>query len=179
MRTPAITGLGSGLQVAGKEVIFSFYDGFTGLATNPINGWKDGRTRKGGPAWGLTKGVGRGLGGAVSRIGAMAFGIPGYSLKGVEMQFRKQGIEVDQLAKLDPPPVPETPSKVGHEGRKMLREQWKQASAKHPVVQRRILQAFADLHEADAKQPELEEEVLRRWDALLDANDLRHRFSRA
>jgi hypothetical protein len=58
VRDPPITGFKSGLQVASKEVVFGIYDGVTGLATQPISGFKDGKTRKGGAAWGATKGVG-------------------------------------------------------------------------------------------------------------------------
>lgn len=164
--------------MAGKEVIFGLYDGVTGLATQPITGYKDGQTRKGGVVWGTTKGIGRGLGGIVFKVGAMAFGIPGYTLKGAEMQFRRQGIEVDQLADLQGPPVPENPGKATEERKKTLKKQWAEASAGHPILQRRVLQALAELHEAEEIEPELEAAVLERWDTLVGANDLQHKLSR-
>jgi hypothetical protein len=174
VRSPPITGLGSGLQVAGKEVIFGVYDGVTGLATQPINGYKDGKDRKGGVAWGATKGAGRGVCGVVSRAGAIAFGIPGYTMKGIEMQFRRQGTTMDQLAELPSPPRPEGPIKAGDEERKRaLRVQWAQASAGHPILQRRVLQALVELHEVEENDPELEAVVLERWDVLAGANGLR------
>jgi hypothetical protein len=173
VRSPPITGLGSGLQVASKEVIFGVYDGVTGLATQPINGYKDGKDRKGGVAWGATKGVGRGVCGVVSRAGAIAFGIPGYTMKGIEMQFRRQGTTMDQLAELPSPPREEGPIKAGDERRKReLRLQWAQASSGHPILQRRVLQALVELHEVEENDAELEAAVLERWDVLAGANGL-------
>lgn len=52
-----VTGIGSGLKVAGKEFGFGLYDGVTGLVTQPLKGAeKDG-------AGGLIKGFGKGIGG--------------------------------------------------------------------------------------------------------------------
>lgn len=173
VRDPPITGFKSGLQVAGKEVIFGIFDGVTGLATQPVSGYKDGKARKGGPAWGAAKGVGRGLTGVVSRAGAIGFGVPGYTMKGIEMQFRKQGTTMDQLAELPSPPKPTGDLKArDEESRKKLRAQWAEASAGHPILQRRVLQAISELHEAEEKEPELEALTLERWDALASANGL-------
>jgi hypothetical protein len=173
VRDPPITGLKSGLQVAGKEVVFGVYDGVTGLATQPISGFKDGKTRKGGAAWGATKGVGRGLFGVVSRAGAIGFGVPGYTMKGIEMQFRKQGTTMDQLAEIPDAPKP-ADSKVRDEAtRRRLRAQWAHASAGHPIYQRRVLQAIFELHDAEEREPELEAVVLERWDSLASANGLK------
>ena len=53
-----VTGLTSGLRVAGKEFGFGMYDGISGLITHPWNGAKtDG-------GLGFLKGVGKGIGGA-------------------------------------------------------------------------------------------------------------------
>jgi hypothetical protein len=173
VRDPPITGFKSGLQVAGKEVIFGVYDGITGLATQPASGYKDGKTRKGGAALGAAKGVGRGITGVVSRAGAIGFGVPGYTMKGIEMQFRKQGTTMDQLAELPAPPKPTGNNKArDEESRKKLRAQWAQASAGHPILQRRVLQAISELHEAEEREPELEALTLERWDALANANGL-------
>lgn len=174
MRSPPITGMGSGLQVAGKEVVFGIYDGITGVATQPINGFKDGKTRKGGPLWGAAKGFGRGISGVVTRAGAIAFGVPGYTMKGMEMQFRKQGSTMDQLAELPTPPRPAEPGRPGDENRKKeLRAIWAQASAGHPILQRRVLQALHEMHEGEENDPELEAATLERWDALANANGLK------
>jgi hypothetical protein len=173
VRDPPITGLKSGLQVAGKEIVFGFYDGITGLATQPASGYRDGKTRKGGAALGAAKGVGRGITGIVTRAGAIGFGVPGYTMKGIEMQFRKQGTTVDQLAELPEPPKPTGDNKArDEESRRRLRLQWAQASAGHPILQRRVLQAVSELHEAEEKEPELEALTVERWDALASANGL-------
>jgi hypothetical protein len=173
VRDPPITGLKSGLQVASKEVVFGIYDGVTGLATHPISGYKDGRTRKGGCAWGTTKGVGRGIFGVASRAGAIAFGIPGYTMKGIEMQFRKQGTTMDQLADLPATPKPTDGSKIrDEEEKRKLRAQWSHASAGHPILQRRVLQAIFELHDTEDRAPDLEATTLERWDALVSANGL-------
>jgi hypothetical protein len=83
-RRDNITGLGSGVKVASKEVVFGLYDGVTGLVTQPYFG-----TKKDGVV-GFGKGVGRGFGGLVFKTSAAAFGITGYTLKGVEKQFEKR-----------------------------------------------------------------------------------------
>jgi hypothetical protein len=173
VRDPPITGFKSGLQVASKEVVFGIYDGVTGLATQPISGFKDGKTRKGGAAWGATKGVGRGLFGVVSRAGAIGFGVPGYTMKGIEMQFRKQGTTMDQLAEVPDAPKPTDIKIRDEESRIRLRAQWAHASAGHPIYQRRVLQAIFELHDAEEREPELEAVVLERWDALASANGLK------
>jgi hypothetical protein len=94
-RRDNITGLGSGVKVASKEVVFGLYDGFTGLVTQPYNG-----TKKDGVV-GFGKGVGRGFGGLVFKTSAAAFGMTGYTLKGVEKQFEKRldrGLKANLIA---------------------------------------------------------------------------------
>jgi hypothetical protein len=172
VRDPPITGLKSGLQVAGKEVLFGVYDGITGLATQPVSGFKEGRNRKGGPAWGAAKGVGRGITGVVYRAGAIGFGVPGYTMKGIEMQFRKQGTTIDQIGEIAEAPEPSQNNARDEKSRRKLKAQWAQASAGHPILQRRVLQAINELHEAEEREPELEAAVLARWDALVSANGL-------
>ncbi|MCJ1402082.1 hypothetical protein MMC11_005301 [Xylographa trunciseda] len=78
-----ITGLQSGLRAAGKEFGFGFYDGITGLVTQPLEGAK-----KEGMA-GLIKGFAKGLGGVVLKPGAAIWGLPGYTFKGVYMELQK------------------------------------------------------------------------------------------
>ena len=54
-----VTGLASGLKVAGKEFGFGLFDGITGLITQPMRGAE----KEGGV--GLIKGIGKGIGGLV------------------------------------------------------------------------------------------------------------------
>ena len=54
-----VTDLPTGIKVAGKEFALGFYDGISGLATQPLRGAeKEG-------AVGLVKGFGKGIGGLV------------------------------------------------------------------------------------------------------------------
>lgn len=54
-----VTGIGSGLKVAGKEFGLGLFDGVTGLVTQPLKGAeKDGMS-------GLIKGFGKGIGGVM------------------------------------------------------------------------------------------------------------------
>ena len=59
-----VKGFGSGLKIAGKELGFGFYDGITGLVTQPLRGAeKEG-------ASGLIKGFGKGIGGLLVKPAA-------------------------------------------------------------------------------------------------------------
>ncbi|MCJ1288321.1 hypothetical protein MMC26_007676 [Xylographa opegraphella] len=78
-----ITGFQSGIRAAGKEFGFGFYDGITGLVTQPLEGAK-----KQGMA-GLVKGVAKGIGGVVLKPGAAIWGIPGYTFKGIYKELQK------------------------------------------------------------------------------------------
>jgi hypothetical protein len=59
-----VTGISSGLRVAGKEFGFGMYDGISGLVTQP---WK-GAEKEG--AGGLIKGFGKGIGGIIAKPAA-------------------------------------------------------------------------------------------------------------
>ena len=83
-RRDNITGFGSGVKVASKEVYYGLFDGITGLVTQPYSG-----AQREGPV-GFVKGVGRGVGGLAFKTTAAAFGIPGYTLKGLEKQLEKR-----------------------------------------------------------------------------------------
>jgi UDP:flavonoid glycosyltransferase YjiC (YdhE family) len=78
-----ITDFQSGLKAAGKEFGYGFYDGITGLVTQPIAG-----ARKEGAA-GFLKGAAKGIGGLVLKPGAGVWGIPGYTAKGVYAEITK------------------------------------------------------------------------------------------
>ena len=82
-KTEKITGLQSGLRVAGKEFGYGLYDGITGLVTQPMSG-----ARKEGAA-GLIKGAAKGVGGLILKPGAGFWGIPGYTAKGVYRELAK------------------------------------------------------------------------------------------
>ncbi len=83
-RRDNITGFGSGVKVASKEVVFGLYDGITGLVTQPYVG-----SKKEGAA-GFAKDIGKGVGGLVFKTTAAAFGMPGYTLKGLHKQLEKR-----------------------------------------------------------------------------------------
>ena len=78
-----IVGLHSGLKVAGKEFGFGFYDGITGLVTQPLEGAK-----KEGLA-GFFKGAAKGVGGLVLKPAAGIWGLPGYTAKGIYSEISK------------------------------------------------------------------------------------------
>ncbi|KAK7430749.1 hypothetical protein QQZ08_002793 [Neonectria magnoliae] len=82
-RRDEITGLGTGVQAAGKEFVFGVWDAFSGVVVKPYKGAKAEGVK------GLGKGVWNGGLGFVHNLGASIFGIPGYTLKGVEKEFHK------------------------------------------------------------------------------------------
>lgn len=83
-RRSNITGFGSGLSAAGKELTLGLYDALSGLIIQPYIGAESQGVI------GFTKGIGKGVGGLVFKSGAAAFGVPGYSLKGVERMVQKR-----------------------------------------------------------------------------------------
>ena len=84
VRKPArVTDFQSGLKAAGKEFGYGFYDGITGLVTQPLRG-----ARKEGAA-GFAKGMVRGAFGLVLKPGASIWGLPGYTFKGIYMELTK------------------------------------------------------------------------------------------
>ncbi|KAN0094046.1 glycosyltransferase family 1 protein [Hyaloscypha variabilis] len=78
-----VTDFQSGLKAAGKEFGYGFYDGITGLVTQPLRG-----AEKEGAA-GLLKGIGKGIGGLVLKPGAAIWGLPGYAFMGVNKEIQK------------------------------------------------------------------------------------------
>lgn len=73
----------SGLKAAFKGVGYGLYDGITGLVNHPIDG-----ARKEG-ASGFIKGVGKGIGGIVLKPGAGFWGVPGYTMAGLDKEIGK------------------------------------------------------------------------------------------
>ncbi|KFY41168.1 hypothetical protein V494_03176 [Pseudogymnoascus sp. VKM F-4513 (FW-928)] len=78
-----VTDFQSGLKAAGKGFGYGFYDGISGLVTQPMRG-----AEKEGAA-GLIKGIGRGIGGLVFKPGAAIWGLPGYTMMGLHKEVRK------------------------------------------------------------------------------------------
>ncbi|KAI1414887.1 putative glucosyl/glucuronosyl transferase [Hypoxylon sp. FL1857] len=72
----------SGVKAVGREFGFGWYDGVTGLFTQP---WK-GAQKEG--ASGFLKGIGKGIGGFVTKPGAALFSIPAYMMKGVHKEVQ-------------------------------------------------------------------------------------------
>ncbi|GAB7349365.1 hypothetical protein MBLNU459_g8492t2 [Dothideomycetes sp. NU459] len=73
----------SGAKAAGKEFGLGWYDGVTGLVTQPRQG-----ARKDG-ASGFFKGIGKGMAGFVTKPGAGSCGVLSYMMKGVHKEVQK------------------------------------------------------------------------------------------
>jgi UDP:flavonoid glycosyltransferase YjiC (YdhE family) len=78
-----ISGIGSGLKEAAKEFHYGFFDGITGLATQPLAG-----AQKEGAA-GFFKGAAKGIGGLILKPAAGIWGLPGYTFKGIYAEIQK------------------------------------------------------------------------------------------
>jgi UDP:flavonoid glycosyltransferase YjiC (YdhE family) len=78
-----VTGFKSGMKAVGREFSFGWYDGVTGLVTQPWNGAKKEGTS------GFFKGVGKGVGGFIAKPGAAALGILGHTMQGVSKEMQK------------------------------------------------------------------------------------------
>jgi hypothetical protein len=79
-----VSDLKSGMKAIGREFGFGWYDGVTGLFTQP---WK-GAQKEG--TSGFFKGVGKGIGGFITKPGAALFGIPSHMMKGVHKEVQKR-----------------------------------------------------------------------------------------
>lgn len=88
-RRKPITGLGSGLKVAGNEFVLGFWEAFSGIVMEPYKGTKAEGAK------GFGKGIWRAGKSFFFNTGAAIWGLPGYSLKGVEKALSKR-----QLTKL-------------------------------------------------------------------------------
>jgi UDP:flavonoid glycosyltransferase YjiC (YdhE family) len=80
---PQITDFISGAKTAGKEFGLGMYDGITGIVMQP---WK-GAQKEG--LGGFAKGFGKGIGGLVAKPSAAAFGILGYTMKGIHKEVQR------------------------------------------------------------------------------------------
>ncbi|CAM1507774.1 Fc.00g046220.m01.CDS01 [Cosmosporella sp. VM-42] len=82
-RQAQVNDFTSGAKAAGKEFGLGWYDGVTGLVTHPWKGaQKDG-------ASGFLKGIGKGMGGFLTKPSAAAVGVTGYLMKGVHKEVQK------------------------------------------------------------------------------------------
>ncbi|PKX91190.1 putative UDP-glucose,sterol transferase [Aspergillus novofumigatus IBT 16806] len=81
-KTPTVMGVRSGFRAAGKEFTQEFYQGITGLVTQPAQGLE-----RSGPT-GLVKGIGKGLGGVILKPAAGFWGLAGYPLDGLHKSLR-------------------------------------------------------------------------------------------
>ncbi|KAH7070679.1 putative glucosyl/glucuronosyl transferase [Paraphoma chrysanthemicola] len=79
-----VTDLKSGMKAVGREFGYGWYDGVTGLVTQPWQG-----ARKDGTG-GFFKGMGKGVAGFITKPGAACFSVLGYSMKGVHKEVQKQ-----------------------------------------------------------------------------------------
>ncbi|KAF4991311.1 hypothetical protein FDECE_14081 [Fusarium decemcellulare] len=82
-RRDEITGLGSGIRTAGKEFCYGVWDAFSGIVQKPYEDTKNQGVK------GLGRGILRGGLGILSNLGSALFGLPGYTLKGLEKELAK------------------------------------------------------------------------------------------
>ncbi|KAL4885393.1 hypothetical protein BJY04DRAFT_134029 [Aspergillus karnatakaensis] len=80
--TPTVRGVKGGLRAAGTEFTQEFYQGVTGIVTQPKYGRKEAGTK------GMIKGVGKGIGGVFLKPPAGLWGLVGYPLDGVHKSLR-------------------------------------------------------------------------------------------
>ncbi|ROV88824.1 hypothetical protein VSDG_08998 [Cytospora chrysosperma] len=77
-----VTGIGSGFMLAWKELGLGFYDGVSGLATQPMRGAQ----KEGGV--GFIKGFAKGIGGVILKPAAGVWSVPAYMMKGLHAEVR-------------------------------------------------------------------------------------------
>ncbi|KAI5461862.1 hypothetical protein BGZ63DRAFT_356157 [Mariannaea sp. PMI_226] len=82
-RQERVSDFKSGAVAAGKEFGFGWYDGVTGLVTQPWTGAKKEGTS------GFVKGIGKGIGGFATKPLAALFGILGHTMKGIHKEVQK------------------------------------------------------------------------------------------
>ncbi|PLN75345.1 UDP-Glycosyltransferase/glycogen phosphorylase [Aspergillus taichungensis] len=86
--TPQVRGFRSGIDAAKQEFSYSWYDGISGVVTQPRHGWKEGGFI------GMVKGAGKGLGGLLLKPPAGLWGLFGYPLYGIHRRIeRSYGVD--------------------------------------------------------------------------------------
>ncbi|KAK6003871.1 hypothetical protein QM012_008721 [Aureobasidium pullulans] len=84
-----ITGMHSGSKAAGQELLYGIYDGWTGLVTQPMHGWQDGKTKRA-KFTGLGIGCARGIGGFVLKDLSAIITPPFFLGQGVRKEITKR-----------------------------------------------------------------------------------------
>lgn len=84
-----ITGMHSGSKAAGQELFYGIYDGWTGLVTQPMHGWQDGKTKRA-KFTGLGIGCARGIGGFVLKDLSAIITPPFFLGQGVRKEITKR-----------------------------------------------------------------------------------------
>ncbi|KAI5203536.1 glycosyltransferase family 1 protein [Aureobasidium subglaciale EXF-2481] len=84
-----ITGMHSGSRAAGQELFYGIYDGWTGLVTQPMHGWQDGKSKHG-KFTGLGIGCARGIGGFVLKDISAIITPPFFLAQGVRKEITKR-----------------------------------------------------------------------------------------
>ncbi|TEY61488.1 hypothetical protein BOTCAL_0168g00210 [Botryotinia calthae] len=91
----ALTDWKSGSVVAGKSFGYGFYDGITGIITQPMQGAKkDG-------ALGFAKGLAKGTVGLITKPGAAMFGLMAYPAMGLYKSINEMGLSTAQKRVLE------------------------------------------------------------------------------
>ncbi|KAH0524272.1 hypothetical protein TsFJ059_006803 [Trichoderma semiorbis] len=85
-RRDQIIDLETGVVAAGKEFTLGLWEAFSGIVVYPYQSIHEEGAK------GIEKGLWRGSKGFFSNLGASAFGLPGYTLKGVEKELQKHHI---------------------------------------------------------------------------------------
>lgn len=78
-----VSDMRSGVKAMGREFGFGWYDGITGLVTQPWKGVQEGG------ASGFVKGVGKGIGGLLAKPGAAMLGVLSHTMQGVSKEMQK------------------------------------------------------------------------------------------
>lgn len=166
---PVINGVGTGLEVASKEIIFGVYDSVTGLVKHPYYGFKHGAGRAGGPAWGAVKGAGRGIGGIGFRAGAIAFAIPGYGLKGVEQALLRIGRNSEALPAMDDEELERMDQleELDQRSEEQRKKDLRMVAAGNDVLERRVQQAADRMWREEYVNKETEAQILEGWEGLM------------
>lgn len=166
---PLINGVGTGLEVASKEILFGVYDSVTGIVKHPYHGFKNGSGRMGGPAWGAVKGAGRSIGGICFRAGAVAFAIPGYGLKGIEQALLRIGTNSEALPYLDDEGFERMDQAEARQERTEEERQRdvRKVAAGNYVLERRVAQATNRMWKDGHVNEELEKQILEGWEMLM------------
>ncbi|WPH01443.1 UDP-Glycosyltransferase/glycogen phosphorylase [Acrodontium crateriforme] len=88
-RPVRITGISTGFKAARREFVYGIWDGWTGVGTQPVRGFRDGDSVKSKLA-GLGTGIGKGLGGFVLKNISAITSPPAYIGKGMIMAVKKR-----------------------------------------------------------------------------------------